>query len=283
MATGTRRSQSRGLFIWAFYISPLMLLLLASYFVPLLGVFSWSVTEPEFGFSQYLRVMTDPGIHSILLRTLRICTLTAVFSVLLAYLLAYHWVYGPPLRRKIIAFAVLVPFWISVLIRAFGWLALLRPQGIINSTLTGAGLISDPLPLVRNELGVIIGMVHFMTPFAVFPLISVMRQVDMRILQAASGLGARAFRRFFEIFLPLTLPGIIGAFFIVFVFALGFFITPAILGGGRVVMVAEYIYTQMSQTANWGLGAALATTLLGFVLLMTWIVSRFVDFERLAK
>ncbi len=278
MATGPMRGQSRALFIWMFYIAPLMLLLLASYFIPLLGVFSWSVREPEFGFSQYWRVMTDPGILSIMLHTLRICALTAIFSVLLAYLLAYHWVYGPPPRRKIIAFAVLVPFWISVLIRAFGWLALLRPQGIINPALTGAGLVSDPLPLVRNELGVVIGMVHFMTPFAAFPLISVMRQIDVRILRAASGLGARAFRRFFEIFLPLTLPGIIGAVFIVFVLALGFFITPAILGGGRVVMVAEHIYTQMSQTANWALGSALATTPL-----MTWIVSRFVVFERLAK
>lgn len=274
---------SRTSTIWIVFISPLMLFLAVAYLYPLLGIVGWSFVEPQFGLQNYERIATDQNIQAIFIRTARICFITALFSVFFAYVMAYHWIFGSVFQRKLIAISVLIPFWISVLIRAFGWLAVLRPKGIVNEMLMTSGLISSPLPLVRSELGVVVGMVHFMVPFAVFPLLSIMTQIDVRLLQAASGLGASRVRRFVEVFLPLTLPGIIGSFFIVFVFSLGFFITPAILGGGRVVMIAEYIYTQMSQSANWGLGSALAAVLLVFVAAVMWLVSRVVAFERFAR
>ena len=278
-----RQARSYSLIVWAVFISPLLLFLVVTFFVPLLGIFSWSFTDPEPGFANYARIAQDRNIHAIIWRTAWICTVTSVVSVFLAYILAYHWTYGSAVTKKVISVAVLIPFWISVLIRAFGWLALLRPRGLVNEALLGLGVLSEPLVLVRSDLGVIIGMVHFMVPFAIFPLLAVMRQIDVRLLQAARGLGAGSFRRFTEIFFPLTIPGVLGSFFIVFVFSLGFFITPSILGGGRVVMMAEYIFTQMSQTANWGLGAALATMLLLIVVILVWFVSRVVDFQKLVR
>jgi len=265
------------------FIAPLPLLLIAAYLIPLLGIFQWSFTDPTPGIGNYVQIATDPAIHGILLRTLRICLMVTALSVVIAYIISYHWVFGPPWRQRFIEICVLIPFWISVLIRAFGWLIILRPRGLLNDWLTGLGLISDPLVLVRNELGVVIGMVHFMVPFAIFPLVGVMRQIDGRVLAAARGLGAGPIRRFVEVFLPLSMPGVVGAFFIVFIFALGFFITPAILGGGRVVMIAEYVFLQMSQTANWGLGAALSVVLLVFVSIMMWVLLKVTRIERLVR
>lgn len=266
---------------WVVFILPLPLLLAVVFLLPLAGVFEYSVTMPERGFQNYLAIAENESIRAILIRTLRICAIVTVISVTVAYLLAYHWLFGPPLRRRLIEICVLLPFWLSVLVRAFGWLIVLRNNGLLNETLTSLGLISEPLALVRNEIGVIIGMVHFMIPYAVFPLMAIMRQIDPRISQAARGLGAGRVRSFVSIFLPLSMPGIIGAGFIVFIFTLGFFITPTLLGGGRVVLVAEYIYTQITQTANWGVGTALSVVLLGIVIPLIWLLMKLTRVEKL--
>jgi putative spermidine/putrescine transport system permease protein len=136
---------------------------------------------------------------------------------------------------------------------------------VINTWLEAIGLISDPLPLVRNEFGVVVGMTHFLIPFAAFPLATAMRQVDERVLMAARGLGASRARVFWTVFLPMTRTGVIGAAMIVFVFALGFFVTPAILGGGRSVMIAELVYLRIFQSPDWGFAAALSVALVVLV------------------
>ncbi|WP_275600349.1 ABC transporter permease [Paracoccus versutus] len=271
----------RSAIVWCIFVLPLPAFLILAYFLPMMGILSWSFTDPVPGLQNYARIAEDQTIHLLFWRTLRICLTTAVISVLVAYLLAYHWILGPPARQRLIEMAILIPFWISVLVRAFGWLILLRPKGLINENLIALGIITEPLAMVRNEIGVVIGMVHFMVPMAVFPIAAVMRQIDPRVIQAARGLGAGSVRRFIEVFLPLSMPGVIGALFIVAVFSLGFFITPAILGGGRVVMVAENIFVRMLQTANWGLGSALAAVLLVLVVGLIWILSRIVRLDRL--
>jgi putative spermidine/putrescine transport system permease protein len=162
----------------------------------------------------------------------------------------------------LVEFCILIPFWISVLTRAFGWLALLSNKGRVNGWLMSAGLIEAPLTLVRNELGVVLGMVHFLIPFAVFPIASSMRGLDERVLMAARGMGASRGRIFWQVFLPMTLPGVVGAALLAFVFALGFFVTPAILGGGRSVMVAELVYLRIFQSPDWGLAAAVSVILM---------------------
>lgn len=255
--------------------APLVLFLACAYALPFLGVALWSVTLPELGTGQYQRLVGDPLVLSVFLRTFRICLVVTVVAVAAAYAITYVWVRGSRLQRRILEICIFVPFWISLLTRAFGWLALLSNRGLFNSWMQALGLIDSPLALVRNEPSVIAGMVHVLIPFAVLPLASAMRAVDERVLLAARGMGASRLRIFWSVFLPLTLPGVIGATLIVFVFSLGFFVTPAILGGGRSIMVAELVYLRMFQSPDWGLGAAISVALVLIVAALMALLSRF--------
>jgi putative spermidine/putrescine transport system permease protein len=246
-------------------IGPLLLFLALAYLVPFLGVVKWSFTLPQLGLANYGNAVTDPLVISVFIRTFRICLFVTIFAVIAAYAIAFIWVRGTPAQRLIAELCILIPFWISVLTRAFGWVALLSNRGLINTWLTGLGIISEPLTLVRNEFGVVLGMTHFLIPFAVFPIASSMRSLDERVLLAARGMGASATRTFWQVFLPMTGAGILGAAIMVFVFSLGFFITPAILGGGRSVMAAELIYLRIFQSPDWGLGAAISVLMMVIV------------------
>lgn len=246
----------------AVLLGPLLLFLALTYILPFLGVISWSVTLPEVGVDQYATALSDPLILSVFWRTLRICAMVTLISVTAGYMIALLWVRGGALARLLCELCIIIPFWISVLTRAFGWLALLSNRGLINSWLQSIGLLDGPLALVRNEIGVVIGMVHFLIPFAVFPIATAMRNVDERAVMAARGMGAGRARIFWQVFVPMTAPGILGGALLVFVFAIGFFVTPAILGGGRSVMIAELIYLRIFQSPNWGLAAAISVVLM---------------------
>lgn len=246
----------------ALLLMPLLGFMVLTYLVPFLGIVKWSVTLPEQGLGQYQTALTDPLVLSVFLRTFRVCVSVTLVTVCAAYMVTLLWVRGGPWQRLAVELCILVPFWISVLTRAFGWLTLLSTKGIINTWIQSLGILSEPLTLVRNEFGVIVGMVHFLIPFAAFPLASAMRTVDERALLAARGMGAGRARVFGQVFVPMTLPGILGAALVVFVFALGFFVTPAILGGGRSVMAAELIYLRIFQSPNWGLGAAISVIMM---------------------
>lgn len=260
---------------------PLPILLLLCYVVPFAGIVTWSVTLPELGVDNYARLANDPSIHAVLWRTLHLCAIVGGCALLLAFLMAYCWLYSSSRWQRWVELCIFLPFFISVLVRTFGWLVALRNNGLVNSWLQDLGLIDSPLALTRNTLGVIIAMVHFMVPFAFFPLLSSMRQIDDRVLLAARGLGASRLRVFISVFLPQTLPGLLGAFIMVFVFCLGFFIIPAILGGGSTLMAAEYVFLQMFQTYNWGIGAALCVLMLVLVSGLVWLLMRFSRVERL--
>ncbi len=276
MMTGTRAGAAAAL--------ALPLLLAVAYILPLGGVVGWSVSRPSgVGLGHYREIFSNPAILSIMWTTARISIVTTVVSVVLAYFIAYHLRFGSSRKKQILLAAVLVPFWLSVLIRAFAWLVILRGGGPVDTLIQATGLFSEPPRLVRNEFGVVVGMVHFMVPYAVFPLLSAMNQVDDRVLQAARSLGASFWESFRDVFLPLTGFGIVAAAMIVFVFSLGFFVTPSILGGGRVVMVSEYIYVQMFQVSDWGLGSAVSVVLMAAVVLVTLLLVRLVGIRRLAE
>ena len=250
------------------FIAPLLAFLALVYVAPFLGVAEWSVTLPKPGVGQYERLASDPLVLSVFVRTFRICAIVTATSVAAAYAIAYVWVRGTRWQRRLTELCILIPFLISILTRAFGWLALLSNRGLVNSWLQAAGLIDSPLQLTYNEFSVILGMTHALTPFAAFPLASAMRSVDERVLLAARGLGASRLRVFWSVFLPMTASGVIGAALIVFVFTLGFFVTPAILGGGRSIMAAELVYLRMFQSPDWGLGAAVSVVLVLIVALL---------------
>lgn len=247
------------------------------YLTPVISVMVRSVTEPVLGFGNYAVILDNTSIHRVLGRTAYIVVLTTCFTLFFGYVTAYAMVHARQREQRMIFFLVILSFWISVLIRTFAWIAVLQPRGILNEALMGLGLIDQPLQLVRNDLGVIIGMVHYMLPYAILPLYANMQTIDKSLVPAARALGAGSKRAFFTIFLPLSLPGLAGAAIIVTIFASGFYITPALLGGGKVVMIAEYISIQVQETLKWGLATSLATLLIVVVLTLAVIMSRFMD------
>lgn len=266
---------------WWLLILPALLLVLVFYVAPIVQVLAISVSEPEPGFANYERLLTSEGVQRVILTTLRICLITTFFALLLGYAIAYAITLASPRARSWWMMAVLVPLWISVLVRAFAWVTLLRRQGLVNNTLIQTGVIAEPLPLVWNEFGILVGMVHYMVPFAVLPMLAAMREIDPRLLAAARGLGATRAQVFRQVFLPLSMPGVIAAGVLVFIFSLGFYITPAILGGGKTLMVAEWISLQILDLIRWGLGTMMATMLVLTIIVTLLVFSRVVDLRRM--
>jgi putative spermidine/putrescine transport system permease protein len=267
-------------FYWLL-VAPALGLLLGLYCYPLAKVLWISVTEPGPGVGNYALLLSSASVQRVLLVTARICAVTTAVTLVLGYLVAYAMAHASAWHLRWLTFFVLLPLWISVLVRAFAWITLLRHNGLVNQGLLALGLVDAPLPLVRNEFGVALGMIHYMVPFAVLPLYANMATIDARLVAAARGLGATPFQAFRRVFLPLSLPGLVGAGILVFIFSIGFYVTPAILGGGRVLMVAEYIGIQILTVVRWGLGTMLATTLLVGVLLLLAGLGRVVSLRHL--
>jgi putative spermidine/putrescine transport system permease protein len=256
-------------------VAPLLVLVVAFYAWPVLGILWLSVTDPEPGLGNYAQLFDGGSLRRILWKTFRICLVTTVISVAIGYLIAYAMTHLERRERSLMLALVLVSFWVSVLVRAFAWLTLLSRNGLVNGALMGAGLADGPLELVRNELGVLIGMIHYMIPYAVLPILANMQGIDQRVVSASRGLGAGAFYTFLRIYLPLSLPGIFAGALLVFIISLGFYVTPALLGGGRVLMVAEYVSVQVLVTVQWGTASMLATMLLIGVFALMFTLSRF--------
>jgi putative spermidine/putrescine transport system permease protein len=257
-------------------IAPALLLMSVFYLYPLVQVLLISVTEPAPGLQNFAALTTSASIQRMLLTTLRVCAMTTVIAVVLGYVVSYAMTGGSSRLQRWTLALVGIPMWVSALVRAFAWVALLRRDGLVNSLLIGTGVVSHPLNLVWNELGVVIGMVHYMLPYAILPLYSNMRDIDLRYITASRGLGASRAQTFARVFLPLSIPGVVGAAALVAVYSLGFLVVPAILGGGKTLMVAEYVRLQIVELLNWGQGAMLAVVLLvaviGLLGIAIWLV-----------
>jgi len=258
-------------------VAPFLLVLLAFYFGPLLNILWLSFTDPEPGLGNYEKLVTSDTLARIMWTTFRICLITTAFSVTIGYSIAYAMVHAHQKNQHVMLTFLLVSFWISVLVRTFAWLMLLGRNGVVNNSFEAIGLISEPIAFMRNELGVLIGMVHYMVPYAVLPLLANMQTLDPRVMAASRNLGANGRQTFWRIYLPLTLPGLVASSLMVFILSLGFYITPAVLGGGKVLMVAEYISVQLLVTLKWGTAAMLGTLMLLGVLALLWIMSRFMQ------
>jgi len=251
------------------------------YLYPLSQVFVIALTEPQFGFGNFADMMVNTTVRNVLITTIRVCLITSIASVGLAYLITYVMIHVTGTRQTIMLFCVILTFWISVLVRAFAWITLLHPQGVINTLLMSTGLIDRPLSLVRNEFGVVLGMIHYLIPYAVLPLYANLKGIDTRLVPAARSLGANPVQAFVKVYLPLSVPGLLGAFILVLVFSLGFYITPAVLGGGRVMLIAEYISVNVVETLRWGLASALAVSMLIIVFALIMLMNRIVGFQKM--
>jgi putative spermidine/putrescine transport system permease protein len=266
--------------VYRVLLAPAFLLLLGFYVVPVVRVLWISVTEPRPGLGNYAE-LAGSSVLRVIGTTAEICALTTSLTVFLSYVVAYAITHSGPRMRRLMLLGVVLPLWISVLVRSFSWFALLRRQGVINTALLQMGLIDQPLALMWNTLGVTIGMVHYMLPYGILPLLANMSQIDPAFTVAARGLGAGPFEAFRRVFLPLSLPGIIAASVLVFIFSLGFYVTPVLLGGGKVVMVTEYISNEIMVVLQWGTGTMLATTLVAAVLLLLALLSRVANVRQL--
>ncbi|KKI17151.1 ABC transporter permease [Leucobacter sp. Ag1] len=251
-----------------------LLLLLPAYAL-LLGVFAYpvfesmwrSVSDPQPGLDNYVWAFENSQNIGILLRTFGNAALATVICLLLAYPYAFLMtVVGPRARAWLVVIA-LIPFWTSLMIRTFAWIVLLQDSGVVNSFLELLNL--GPVKLLRSNTGVLIGLSQVLMPFMVLPLYAVMSGIDGRLVTAARSLGARPSVAFFRVFLPLSLPGIAAGALMVFIQALGFYVTPALLGSPSDSMLAQAIYAQVSSLLQWGRGGALGVILLvsTFVLL----------------
>jgi putative spermidine/putrescine transport system permease protein len=280
-APSSKAARAAGNAGWWVLILPAFLLMTGFYIAPILQVLAISVTEPSVGFDNYERLLTNAGVQRAIVTTLRIGVITTAIALFLGYALSYVIALASPRAQRWWLLGVLVPLWISVLVRAFAWVTLLRRQGLVNEGLRSLGAIDAPLELVWNEFGIVVGMVHYMVPYAVLPMLASMREIDPRLLAAARGMGASRFTAFSRVFLPLSTPGLIAAGVLVFIFSLGFYITPAILGGGKTLMAAEWIKIQILDIVRWGMGTMLATVLVVAILVTLAIFSRVVNLKRL--
>lgn len=259
---------------------PALLLLCGVFGVAVVLVMGISLTDPRFGLQNYGLLLDTPALQTILFKTLFIGAVVTLLATLFGYVIAFAMTFSSPRWQLLILACVLIPLWSSVLIRAFAWVTLLRSNGLLNQALMSLGWIDFPLALMRNDLGVVIGMVHVMLPMATLPIYSVMKGIDRRLLQAARSLGARDHQAIAHVFVPLTMPGVAAGAVLVFVTAIGFYVIPAILGGGKTVLLTEYIEVQISATLRWGLGTMLATVLLALVLALLALGSRIPAFRQ---
>ena len=222
------------------------------------------------------KASADQSIYvDILVRTFWMSVIVTFWCLALAYPLAYFMAGQPARIANLLMILVLLPFWTSVLVRVAAWIVLLQNEGPINRALQGLGLIDSPLQLVFNRTGVYIAMVHILLPFAVLPLYSVMKGISPTYMRAALSLGCPPFRSFWKIYFPQTLPGVGAGGLLVFILAMGYYITPALLGSPKEQMASYFVAFYTNETVNWGMAAALATILLIATLLLYIVYARY--------
>ena len=262
---------------------PALLLVVAVLIVPVGWLFWLSFLSDSGALSleHYRRLASQASYARIFRTTFEVSFITTALCILLGYPLAYLLAQMPRWLASIAMMAVLLPFWTSVLVRTYAWLALLQREGLINSWGMAAGLWSEPLPLVHNLSGTLIGMTHIMLPYLILPLYGSMKAIDGDYLKAAANLGASPVRAFWAVYLPMSLPGLVAGATIVFILCLGFYITPALLGGGKVVLVSMRIATDIEMFFNWGAASALGVVLLVLTVLLLALAARIAGFDRL--
>lgn len=250
------QSRNRALLMTVPALAVLVLVLV----VPLGIVVVRSFTVPSLGLDNYRWFFGTKVNLTVLLRTFSIAFWVTLVCVIVAYPYAYAMSVVGRTTRLLLVLCVLVPFWVSGVVRSFAWVILLQDSGVINRVLLGLGF--EKIRLIRTQLGVTIGMVQILLPFMIMPLYSVMRGIDLRLILAGGSLGARPFKCFLQIYLPLSLPGVFAGATIVFILALGFYITPLLLGGPSSTMLSTLIQQQILSLLSWGHGGAMSVVLL---------------------
>ncbi|WP_416417202.1 ABC transporter permease [Paenarthrobacter aromaticivorans] len=272
------KARTRSVDGWLLAGIPGVVFLLVFFAWPLAQVLVRSLVDPSP--QNYVTFLQTPAYMQILLQTFQIAAVVTLVCLLLGYPYAYLLSKTSGLSRTILLAVVLLPIWTSFLVRSVALQTWLQDTGVINSLLMNAGIISEPLPLIRTSLGVTVGMTQILLPFMILPLFSVMQRVRPDLLKAAASLGAPPRRAFFTVYLPQTLPGIISGSLLVFVISLGFFVVPAILGGTEGSMLSKLIVDMVGRS-EFGMASTLAAILLFATAVILAIGSRFTNIRDL--
>ena len=251
---------------------PALLLLLLLFVLPLGRLFALSFAGGSLEW--YAKALTGGLYTTILLLTFEIAAIVTICCLVIGYPVAFLLATTTPAWRAIGFAFVMLPLWTSVLVRTYAWMVLLGRNGIINRLLIDTGLMDQPLPMLNSKMAVVLGMVHVMLPFMILPIYSAVTRIDPDLPKAARGLGASTLRVVTTIYLPLTSRGILAGVTLVFVVSLGFYITPALLGGGKVLMFAMVIEQQVREFLAWNFASALSVILLAVTLLAFWLLNQ---------
>jgi putative spermidine/putrescine transport system permease protein len=264
---------------WAALAIPVLVFLLVCFLAPLVIMAVRSVTDLPTGsegdpLANFRRFFGGEANLRVLGNTFWIAGISTLACLVIGYPYAYLMRLATPRWAGLLLIAVLVPFWSSLLVRTYAWQVILRDTGLINSTLQGWGLIDQPLDLYQTTTGVLLGMTQILLPFMVLPLFTTMARIDPELTKAAANLGASPTRAFLRVFVPLSVPGVLAGSLLVFVLALGFYITPALLGSPKDTMLSAFIATRVQQQLDWGLASAMALVLIAVTLIVLFLASR---------
>lgn len=263
--------------------SPAILIVLVILVIPTGWLFyvSFIGADGTFSMENYERMLKRRSYARIFQTTFEVSLLTTGLCILIGYPLAYFMSQLPSRWANLCLITVLLPFWTSLLVRTYAWLVLLQRQGLVNEWGIGLGLWDEPIKMVHNLNGTLIGMVHIMLPFLILPVYGAMCAIDRDYLKAAANLGASPRRAFWTVFFPLSMPGLLAGALMVFILCLGFFVTPAVLGGGTVILVSMKIVSNIELFVNWGAASSLGVVLLVLTMAVLWVASRFVRLEQM--
>ena len=261
-------------------VTPLILLLFFGFFYPVGRMLIGSLFDPEFTLDNYVRIFTEPLYLRVLWRTFEVAFYVTISALIVGYPVAYAMARMRTRWAIVVAACVLIPLWTSVLVRSYAWIILLQRNGVVNDLLISIGVTSEPLRMIYTEGAVYLAMTHVLLPFMILPLYTVLRTIPDDLPRAALNLGAGRLTVLVRIIIPLSLPGVFAGTLLTFILALGFYITPALLGGPEVLMMATLIGQQATMLLDWPFAGALATVLLILTLLLAFAFRRFMAFSK---
>lgn len=263
-----------------YLILPLLVLLIFFMVVPVFRIFALSFFDPDFTIKHYMKFF-QAGIYlQILLRTLVISLMVSVCCLIAGYPVSYLMADVSPKTAKILIILVILPLWTGILVRTYAWMVLLGRQGLVNKLLIYLDLVAEPIKLLYTTKAVVLAMVQILLPLMILPLYATMKGIDRNLLKASKILGAGPLRTFWRIFLPLSTPGILAGFTLVFIISIAFFITPALVGGRKDIMIAMLIESQITTLLNWGFAAALSLILMTMTLIIIGLFHKFIGINR---
>ena len=265
----------------ALLLAPCLIWIFVFFLLPL-GLMCWrSLASEGFSLAPYAVLFTSPLYVKVLLTTVKMASIATVCALLLAYPIAYTLTVTRGKLRGAILLFILIPYWVDIIVRSFSWLIMLGDNGLINKALIGLGLVREPLALLYNAFSVLVAMTQILLPITIVTLFGAMLRIDRTLMAAATIHGAGGWQAFRHVFFPLSLPGVYGAGLLAFILALGFYVTPALLGSPKETMIAQTIMVEASQLLDWAQASAAGAMLLLITVAIAAVYNRYFSLDRL--